>query len=330
MSLKRPYIFLTQLLTLGCLLSACAPAANNPNLPQPSATLSPSAPAPPSVSPSSGPSSRPASTPSPEPVPSSAETPLPLAPEDGILEPRATYKGTVYDDQQRPLRGALVVVRSLNSSIPYEVSAHTIDGEYLFYNAPGGIQVAITVSKPGYGSQTIQQVLKENYLHNVDDPLYNRFDFKLASDGLNRLSTDASPDQPKVIDGRILFSQDQIWQGLSLRFSEPMDRLSVQAALLLYLPTAPAGSTERLGYDSEDFTWTWNSDDTELALSFKIPPTEANNAQIKNFQVRFKSEIRDQQGFGRSQKSFFLNHDPAADEGQLVNFTYGPFPTAHN
>ncbi len=140
-------------------LCACAPIAISPTSSQP--TASPSA----SISPS----------------PTATSTPIAQATSD-IWINRASSKGQIFDEQQRPLNDALVKVISLNSSIPYETQTLSVNGEYTFNNAPPGVQLAISASKAGYITQTREVVLKANHEGNPIDPLFNRFDFSLSLD----------------------------------------------------------------------------------------------------------------------------------------------------
>lgn len=309
-------------------LTACSPASTIPAHVQPSSPLS---------SASSGPdtSLSPISAlASVKPVtaadfgPGSKGSRLPVT--VPVSEPISTigfagvsFSGKVFDEQQQPLESATVVARSRNEDVQYTATTELVNGEYEFNNTPPGIEIEITVLKPGYTPRTQVVTPTDNKENNPEN---NHFDFGTGPEAVHPAPEAALSDQPEVLAGRLILGENYVWQGLALRFSEPMNPESVAQALRIYHPEAPEGSTEKLGYDSEDFELSWNAEFTELSLHFKLGTASVDPAEIQNFRFAFTGPIRDAGGVSRSQAFFRTEYHLPENEVPLIRFIRGEFP----
>ncbi len=228
------------------MLAACGPTPGATDGPDttPSASASPSteptvhptvAPtAEPTVAPTVAPTAEPTVAPTAEPTVDPSATPTPVASatlppnsDDISVVEKTTFNGKVYDDTNAPLDGVKVMAKSLNSSVAYEVETTTAGGTFAFNNAPAGIQLEITASRPGYTTRRRVEVLKSN---KQGDPDANRYDFGTDDSG-NSFGTEfnALSDRPEVTN----VTPGRNASGISpttsfvLKFSEPMDRQTV-------------------------------------------------------------------------------------------------------
>ncbi|PIW17125.1 hypothetical protein COW36_09970 [bacterium (Candidatus Blackallbacteria) CG17_big_fil_post_rev_8_21_14_2_50_48_46] len=134
---------------------------------------------------------------SPQPPSHPTATPLPSATSDISVIEKTTFNGKLFDDLGQPLNGALVKVRSLNSQVPFEAETLTSGGTFAFNNAPSGVQIEITISKPGFASRKRVEVLKSN---KQGDPNANRYDFGQAfAAGGTRESSPAPASAPPIL-----------------------------------------------------------------------------------------------------------------------------------
>ena len=313
------------------MLAACGPAPTEPGTPDPSA--SPSASAEPSADPSVEPSAEPTVEPTTEPSASAEPTPTPSATlppnEDDIsVVEKTTFNGKVYDDTNAPLDGVTVTAKSLNSSVDYEVSTTTAGGTYAFNNAPAGIQIEITASRSGYTTRRRVEVLKSN---KQGDPDANRYDFG-TDDGESNFGVDynALSDKPEVTmvtPGRNAAGIDPS-TSFVLKFSEPMDRKTVtdNFEVMTYTTeelTVDDGETfDGTGdisdpdgsrvWDKSAFNASWNSDDTEVTMTFKeerMLPTDKDSDKVPDYQVSFyrlDGQLKDKSGITRASDFFKL------------------------
>lgn len=221
-------------------------------------------------------------------------TPLPSATSDISVIERSTFNGKVLNREGAPINGATVTARSLNSSIPFEATSTTAGGAYAFNNAPTGVQIEIIVSMPGVAPRRRVEVIKSNKDGN---PYANQYDFSGESLALSNLPevTQVSPSRNAVGVSRTT--------SVTLKFSAPMERASVESGVALF--KSQSGQTGELAFDISAFNSSWNSDDTELTLTFK------DNHQLEsqqNYQISFKAGtvIKDKAGISRSSDFFKL------------------------
>lgn len=254
------------------------------------------------------PTPTPVAQPSATPMPSPSPTATPVSPSfdgnnfvDITPEEDAPIQGQIYDDTGRLLEDVLVTVVSRNSSVPYESSTQALKGEYLFPRNPAGVLMAITASKPGYTSRTR---LVRTQSNKEGAPNANQFNFGKLEAGVNAIAETALSDQPEAYAGQLHLTANYAWLGLSIRFSEPMDTLSVEKNINVYLPDAPADSTERNGYNRSHFDLVWSADDTLLTMTFKSGPASVNPASIQDFKLTFNSTIYDKSGLSRGSDYF--------------------------
>jgi len=327
------------------MLAACGPAPTTPT-PSPSATATATPTPGPSDSPSATPTPAPTDSPSATPVPTaspsattsptasptasaSASTPLPSATSDISVVERTTFNGKVFDDTTAPIDGVTVTAKSLNSSVPFDATSTTAGGAYAFNNAPAGVQIEITVAKPGFTTRRRVEVLKSNKEGNPDA---NKYDFGAgAGSTSNGTAANALSDKPEVT----VVTPSRNSAGVSpstsfvLKFSEPMDRatvvdnfevrtftnekLSVDTSAAANTVTgtgdvnAIAGNTRI--WDKAAFNVSWNSDDTEATFTFKEErslPTDKDTDKVPDYQVsleRQDANIKDKSGITRSTSS---------------------------
>lgn len=335
------------------MLVACGPAPTQTPDPSaspsasavPSATPSeepsttPSASAEPSATPTASPSAEPTAQPSANPSASATPTPLPSATSDISVIETTTFNGKVYDDTNAPLDGVSITAKSLNSSVPFEATTTTAGGTYSFNNAPSGVQIEIVASRSGFTTRRRVEVLKSN---KQGDPNANKYDF--GSDGSTSGSSgskaNALSDKPEVImvtPGRNASGIDPK-TSFVLKFSEPMDRNSVEDAFSVhtyedqqlsihnngnintYKQLSVGGftdggfSTASLIWDESDFTATWNSDDTEVTFTFadeKLLPSDKDSDKVPDYMATFYAggsakTLKDKSGILRRDEWFKL------------------------
>lgn len=251
--------------------------------------------------PTASPSALPSASPEATATPSSSPSPSFDGSQNFDILDGSPIRGKIYDDTGKLVEDALVSIVSLNKSVPYESSTRALKGEYLFPRNPAGVQLAITASKPGYASRTRLVIARSN---KEGDPNANQFNFGQLEAGVNSIAETALSDQPEAYPGQLNLTADYAWQGLSIRFSEPMDTSSVEKNINLYLPDAPADSTERNGYNRSHFDLVWSADDTELTMTFKSGPASVNPARIQDFKLTFNSTIYDKSGLSRGSDYF--------------------------
>lgn len=334
------------------MLAACSPTSTptTPGTPSssPTATATPVATPNPGETASPTPTGTPVATPtpgqtaSPTPTPSATATataspsgsptsaPLPSATSDISVVERTTFNGKIFDDTQAPLDGVTVTAKSLNSSVPYEATSSSAGGSYAFNNAPAGVQLEITASKPGFTTRRRVEVLKSN---KDGDPNANKYDFGSGAGSLGT-TANALSDKPEVT----VVTPGRNAAGVSpttsfvLRFSEPMDRATVVDNFEIRTFTSEKLSVDtRTGlnpdftvlgadginsietpanhtriWDKAAFNVSWNSDDTEVTFSFReerMLPTDKDTDKIPDYQVlltRQDNNIKDKSGITRS------------------------------
>ncbi|PKL76727.1 MAG: hypothetical protein CVV27_08780 [Candidatus Melainabacteria bacterium HGW-Melainabacteria-1] len=267
----------------------------------------------PGASPTTGPTADPGPTAAPTDEPTAQPTSAPTAEatSDISVVEKTTFNGKIFDALGNPLDGVEVKVRSLNTSVPFEAITTTAGGTFAFNNAPAGVQIEITATRPGYAPRSRTEVLKSN---KQGDPNANRFDFGSADSSSFGSSYGALSDLPEVIrvsPGRNV-SGVSADTSFALTFSEPMDRATVEQGLLLnkYLNS---GSQED-AFDISAFNIVWNSDDTEIQLTFK-PGIQLTSQNDYAFAFKPGSVIKDKTGNGRDSSYFKLT------EGDYENWS---------
>lgn len=240
-------------------------------------------------------------TPIPSQRPTAQPTPLPSATSDISVIENTTGNGRVFDAQGNPVEGARVVARSLNSSVPFIAETTTSrDGSYSFNNVPPGIQIEITVYKEGYAPRTRVEVLKSN---KQGDPNANRYDF-----GSEQGSPNALSDAPEIIAVQLAQpTPDNPLEQLTLRFSEPMDRSSVEGTLALYGTDGDgnADPAQRV-VPADALIFNWSSDESEVTLRLR-EPLEAEVATTLTLAFLDNGgTLRDKSGTVRTETPFNL------------------------
>ncbi|MBF2053924.1 MAG: carboxypeptidase regulatory-like domain-containing protein [Candidatus Sericytochromatia bacterium] len=315
-----------------------APSATVEPTAEPSATAEPTAKPSATAEPTAEPTAKPSTEPSTEPTaaPSATPTPLPTATSDISVIERTTFNGSIYDDTNAPLDGVTVTARSLNSSVPFEETTTTAGGSYAFNNAPAGVQIEITASRPGYATRRRVEVLKSN---KQGDPDANRYNF--GTDGNERGNDDFGgtefnglSDLPEVIS----MSPGRNASGINpktsfvLTFSEPMDRETVEDNFVIRsfteesltvdnqitfkakggTLTEPTPETGDKVWDEDAFDVSWNSDNTEVTFTFsdeRMLPTDEDSADTPEYYVTFTNDdkqLKDASGITRDGGYFKL------------------------
>ena len=133
-------------------LTGC-PAATAPTPPTTStpASAAPSAPAsvapPASTAPTTAPSTEPGATTEPGASPTTNAS---APPPSGKL---VIVSGNVYNEEGATVNDAVITVKSLDTSVPYEATATTNAGSWVVNNVPEGANVEIVASKDGWTSR---------------------------------------------------------------------------------------------------------------------------------------------------------------------------------
>jgi len=251
------------------------------------------------------------------------------------VEPTA-FSGTAFDDQNAPLDGVTVKVRSLNSDVPFEAETVTRGGKYSFDKAPAGVQVEIIVSKPGFTTRRRVEVLKKG----ADQ---NRYDF--GNDGKSgQFSADYQalsdlPEVTKVSPGRNTSGANPK-TNFVLTFSEPMDKSTVEDNFIIrsfsnggekdfdesaktlgniLTPGSSKSSDEDGVWDSSSFDLDWNSDDTEATFTFTDQRPLPSGGDTPDYVLTFHGDNQgrsmcDQSGACRNEDFFKLT------DGDFENF----------
>ena len=221
----------------------------------------------------------------------------------------------------------------------YEVETTTAGGTYAFNNAPAGVQIEIIASRPGYTTRRRVEVLKSN---KQGDPDANRYDFGTTGDSTFGTEFNALSDRPEVTMVTPGRNASGINPGTSfvLKFSEPMDRqtvvdafeirafgtdeeLSVDDSTTFDAGTASNGELDNNGdliWDKAAFNASWNSDDTEVTMTFKEEralPTDTDSDNVPDYSVSFEAGgagLKDKSGITRDELHFKLT------EGRFENY----------
>lgn len=236
--------------------------------------------------------------------------------------------GKVFDDEQNLLVNAKVHVHSLNLQVPFDETTSTNrEGYYRFPRVPAGIQIAISVSYPGYTPRQRVEVLKRKY----DFPDTNIYDFGVDPSGygsgsINNALSD-KPEVTKITPGRSA-SGLQAQTPFVLAFSEPVNTEQFEKAFAIrafkpvrlavdrqdpdqHTLTGPAGvdftNPQLISgtpiWDSKAFDISWNDDKTEATFHFKpgfALPTNHDPQQLPQYQIALQSFDGNFKGFADS------------------------------
>ncbi|MDB5096013.1 MAG: hypothetical protein JWM80_434 [Cyanobacteria bacterium RYN_339] len=104
-----------------------------------------------SATPTPAPTVKPAPTPTPFAFTSQTPKPFPSQPTFGGKV--TIVSGNVYDETGATVEGAVMVMRSLDASVPYVASTTTSAGSYVVNNVPEGANIELVVSKDGWTSR---------------------------------------------------------------------------------------------------------------------------------------------------------------------------------
>jgi hypothetical protein len=267
--------------------------------------------------------------PTPQPSELQAESPSVRQEHHEIIE------GWVYDDNHQPLDGVQITVQSIHPDVPFFGSTQTVNGKYHITQVPLGIQVKIIATKPGY---TPRKMTDKTTIYKEDPTTPYRFDFG-SSKSIGGYSADYNglsnrPEITQVYPSRNGFrvSPDTLF---SLKFSEPMDRKSVETGFVVRAFKSHKFSTDQrdiaetfqgegnkqnfqnnsLIWDRSAFDYTWNSDDTIVILRLKdgkcLPSDSKTNIAL-SYHISFVSfsgesaGITDKQGNTRKTDPFKL------------------------
>lgn len=85
-------------------------------------------------------------------------------------------RGSIFGAEYDYLPGATVTVRSLHPDFPYESKVESINGDYEFNDVPPGVPISITVSLPGYATQSRIEIVKPPHYEGTNENT-NVFDF---------------------------------------------------------------------------------------------------------------------------------------------------------
>jgi len=314
--------------------------------PGPSPTVYPTSSAVPTASSAVGPTSPPQPKVSPSPVVVVLPSLEPRPDCDYCNEYKTTLNGKVFDDNYLPLDSVTVKAKSLNSSFPFEATTVTAGGTYAFNNVPSGVQIEITVSKAGFTTRKRVGVLNYNKQGN---PNANRYDFGTDGGAVTYSAAyNGLSDKPEVV----MVTPARNGSGVDPRtsfvfkFSEPMDKQSVENNFMLYTfnkrkLTVDADNLRVAGgaytvigngtiatnflpgnstpiWDSSAFESSWNSDATEITLRFKEGkslPSDRDSNLVPDYNVSFhgldinKRFIQDASGVKRNDRLFKLTDE---------------------
>lgn len=136
-------------------IAGCTVQVNLPAVPSaaPSASPSPMAsPAPTPLATRTPASPTPGAMPSATPTPAwiGSASPEPTSYPGYLGEKTDIISGTVYDENARPVDGAILTITSLDASVPYAASCTTSQGSWVINNVPEGANISIVATKDGW------------------------------------------------------------------------------------------------------------------------------------------------------------------------------------
>lgn len=333
-------VTLATLCTLS-LFSACNPnntaTPNGPeDSPSPAVSTSPSPDTEPSASPepSATPTPTPTATPEPTPTPTPTATATPEA--SPTPEPTATpaTSGTirvkVFDDNTSVVNVAQVSATGIAES-DFSATATQLEGNYVLEEIPFGETVEIKVTAPGYTTRT-RLVSLSTFEPNLN--LEFKDDYAISS-------------RPEVLSIEPQASITSAYQTLTIRFSEFMDKSSVENSLGFQIdsdndaefltgtpaPTAVSirGTEDDTVFDIRQFNAEWDGDDVlKLTPKWGWPRTSNTRYRLILTYRRSGSSlgggIKDQDNV--SARNVILSYSTDGDGNRKV-VEDGPFRTGN-
>lgn len=182
-----------------------------------------------------------------------------------------------YDDEQNSIQGISVHIRSVTSGLFFESRGASNEYGLLYFSVPAastGIEYEVQASKAGYLSRTGRVKI---FWPGEAGSHWNTIIFG-AKTGT---SVPALPLSPKPELQRIeLQAKSNQVNGFKLFFSEPMNNQSVEEHMVIRKPLAQEQPNVRpptlentngeIIFAPKDFTWSWNSQQTE-AIAQLLP-----------------------------------------------------------
>jgi hypothetical protein len=247
-------------------------------------------------------------------------------------------EGWVYDDNHQLLDGVQITVQSNHPDVPFLGSTQTVNGKYKITQVPLGIQVKLKATKPGY---TPRETTDKTSIYKEDPSTPYRVDFGTPHTFASAHSTSYNglSIRPEIIQVYPSRNGSNVPADtlFTLRFSEPMDRRSVETGLSLRAYTPIKFSTDQRHlpvtfkgqenpgefsqntpiWDHAAFDYTWNVDDTVVTLRFKEGkrlPCVGRNQKALSYHLSFVNlagepvGITDKQGNTRKIAPFKLTN----------------------
>ena len=271
-------VTLATLCTLS-LFSACNPSNTSPP------TGTDNTPSPPSVSASATPTPEP--SPTPEPISSPTPTPSPAPTATPTPEPTPTPATTgeirvnVFDDNTSAVTVAQVTATTVATDANYNGTAEQQGGTYILKEVPFNQTLEIKVTAPGYTTRTRLVSLSS-------------FEPELTMDFKDNY---AISSRPEVLSVEPQASITEAFQTLTIRFSEFVDKASVENSLGLqlnldtstqFLTGTPAPSAQSISgnendtvFDIRQFNAVWDGDDVlQLTPKWGWPRTNGSRYRL--------------------------------------------------
>ena len=217
---------------------------------------------------------------------------------------RPNLKVIVVDETGNKFNGANLKAVSLNSAIPYDSTAKSIDNFYEFTKVPTGVTIQVTASKPGYTTRikTIVPLCSECSRFSIN------LNFGLMRDGSTLDPTTALSDKPEVSSISPNFNSTEINPATSfiLKFSEPMDKNSVENNFIIrnkddyiFSNKSSFGGRFKDIYNINHYNASWNSANDEVTFTPKkgtYIPTDTDSGKIPGYYVTFLDVVKDSTG----------------------------------
>lgn len=222
------------------------------------------------------------SAPVSSPSTSTAATPTPQVSAPSASGATTILQGDVYDESGAAVDGATVTVNSLDATHAYTATLTTVQGHYVTNNVPVGVQIRVSATKQGWTNRSRVQSFQEN------NNSKNTMNFGGTSTDDSAGAAYFISNYPEIsgtipdtdtIDGKHL--------GYKIRLSEPLDadnQRRLQNAVLISADPPPGKvnpiiikNTATFLQANRKLSMSWNSDGTELTLSFDAPLRRLKN-----------------------------------------------------
>ena len=227
-----------------------------------------------------------------------------LAPTTPDVNAYATIRGRIVDDNNADLDGVTLTAKSLNTAKPYEGTATSSAGSYSFTGVPTGVTIEIAAVKAGYTTRTRTIVPLVN---NQGGSTINDMNFGQNADGTQNVTT-ALSDKPEVINITPNFNTSGVNPGSSfvLKFSEPMDKTSVEEAFIIrnrenytFSLSQKIGGVHQVVYNKSTYDITWNTAKDEVTLAPKNSqtlPSDKDSSKVPSYYASFSGPVKDAAG----------------------------------